>query len=260
MTWSKVELGTIVTLKRGYDLPSSKRREGNIPIYSSSGKSGSHDMSMVDGPGVITGRYGTIGEVFYSEGPYWPLNTTLYVSDFKGNDRRFIYYLLKTIRWENYTTASAVPGINRNHVHRCPVIIPDIETQHRISGLLRSFDAQVANLTRTNRQFDIVVSHPLTVEIRDFDAGLQVVGERDVAGEQIRPLDVRNLAVGLIKRRRVRLGIHAAQSTLKNTRQQRIMVQLIGTRHVRPIESLVTKSIQVLKDGLLKEILVEMRD
>ena len=55
-------------------------------MYSSSGRSGSHNEAAVQGPGVITGRYGTIGEVLHTEDDYWPLNTTLYVSDFKGKE------------------------------------------------------------------------------------------------------------------------------------------------------------------------------
>ncbi|PLS24169.1 restriction endonuclease [Bifidobacterium imperatoris] len=150
MTWRSMALGEAITLKRGYDLPSKKRVKGKVPVYSSSGRSGVHNEAAVHGPGVITGRYGTIGEVFYATDNYWPLNTTLYVSDFKGNYPHFIYYLLKTINWNNYTTASAVPGINRNHVHHCVVTIPDLTTQHKIAYVLGTYDQQIDCLTRTN--------------------------------------------------------------------------------------------------------------
>ena len=94
--WKTTELGNVITLKRGYDLPQQKRKSGLIPIFSSSGVSGSHNTAMVKAPGVITGRYGTIGQVFYADTDFWPLNTTLYVEDFHGNDPQFIYYFLKT--------------------------------------------------------------------------------------------------------------------------------------------------------------------
>lgn len=150
MSWKTVELEAVLTLKRGYDLPQNRREDGMVPIFSSSGNSGSHSTAKVEGPGVITGRYGTIGEVFYSPVDFWPLNTTLYVSDFKGLDKRFAYYLLKTVPWQAYQTASAVPGINRNHVSHCPVRIPDEQTQHRIVAVLEAFDAQIDNLVTTN--------------------------------------------------------------------------------------------------------------
>ena len=80
--YSKTKLERVLELHRGYDLPERERKEGNVPIISSSGYSGLHNDCKCDGENVITGRYGTIGEVFYHEGKCWPLNTALYVSDF----------------------------------------------------------------------------------------------------------------------------------------------------------------------------------
>lgn len=79
-------------LKRGYDLPTAQRYPGPFPIVSSSGISGRDGRKMATEPGVVTGRYGTIGEVFFIDGDFWPLNTPLYVCDFKGNDPRFVCY------------------------------------------------------------------------------------------------------------------------------------------------------------------------
>ena len=91
--WKETKLGDEINLKRGYDLPTRLRQDGSIPIYSSSGISGLHSEKMCEAPGVITGRYGTIGQVFYSKTSYWPLNTALYVQDFKGNNELFMYRL-----------------------------------------------------------------------------------------------------------------------------------------------------------------------
>ena len=150
MHWSKCELGKVITLKRGYDLPQQKRAKGCIPIFSSSGITGFHSDFMVKGPGVITGRYGTIGEVFYANEDFWPLNTTLYVQDFHGNNPLFIYYYLKTIPWQQFTSASAVPGINRNIVHTYPVSIPDLDTQEKIVSVLYLVDEKIGNNTKIN--------------------------------------------------------------------------------------------------------------
>src|SRR5690606_701651 len=105
--WKEVSLGEVIELKRGYDLPKDKRIPGSIPIVSSSGVSDFHAEAMVKGPGVVTGRYGTIGEVFFVNEDYWPLNTTLYVRDFKGNDPRFISYFLKTLDFQAYSDKGA---------------------------------------------------------------------------------------------------------------------------------------------------------
>lgn len=148
--WKNGELGDFVTLKRGFDLPQQKREDGQVPIFSSSGITGTHSTAMVKAPGVITGRYGTIGEVFYAAKDFWPLNTTLFVEDFHGNDAKFIYYFLKTLEWSKFTSASAVPGINRNTVHKEIVSLPDIETQRRIASTLSMFDEKIKINTEIN--------------------------------------------------------------------------------------------------------------
>lgn len=150
MSWTTTTLGEVTDLKRGFDLPASKRVSGKYPVYSSSGKTGTHDKYMVEGPCVITGRYGTIGKVFYSSISCWPLNTSLYSCDFKGNNPRFVYYLLQTIPWSEYTTASAVPGVNRNHVNLHKVTIPDKITQDRIAYLLDSITSKIELNNRIN--------------------------------------------------------------------------------------------------------------
>ena len=156
MSWILTTLGEITNLRRGYDLPKDKRQVGVYPVYSSSGITGTNNKAAVSGPCVITGRYGTVGKVFYSGGACWPLNTTLYTTDLKDNDPRFIYHLLKTIPWNPYTTASAVPGINRNHINSCPVRIPSLSTQKVIARILDSLDSKIELNKRTN---DYLAAH-----------------------------------------------------------------------------------------------------
>ncbi|MFX8860296.1 restriction endonuclease subunit S, partial [Acinetobacter baumannii] len=90
----------------------------------------------VKGPGVVTGRYGTIGNVYFVKEDFWPLNTTLYVRDFKGNDPRFIAYLLKVVYFNSYSDKAAVPGVNRNHLHQAIVSIPALPEQRAIAAAL----------------------------------------------------------------------------------------------------------------------------
>ena len=159
MSWRETTLGEITNLKRGFDLPKSQRLRGDVPVYSSSGITGSNSTAAVEGPCVITGRCGTIGEVFFSSGPCWPLNTALYSTEFNGNNPRFVYYLLQTIPWKGYTTASAVPGVNRNHVNLCPVKIPDRATQDAIVEVLDSIVDKIALNNQLNDYlFELVSS------------------------------------------------------------------------------------------------------
>jgi hypothetical protein len=97
--WTDRILGDVLTLQRGFDLAERLRVPGHVPIVSSSGVSGYHSVAKVKAPGVVTGRYGTLGEVFYVDEDFWPLNTTLWVKDFKGNHPRFVSFLLQTLNW-----------------------------------------------------------------------------------------------------------------------------------------------------------------
>jgi type I restriction enzyme, S subunit len=117
VSWQDCNLGDVMTLKRGHDLPESRRVEGPVPVVSSSGITGSHNEAKAEPPGVVTGRYGTIGAVFFVEEPYWPLNTALYVIDFKGNDPRFISYFLRNTLRNYQSEKAAVPGVDRNVLH-----------------------------------------------------------------------------------------------------------------------------------------------
>ena len=146
MKWEKKSLGNIINLKRGYDLPSQHRKKGIVPIISSSGITDYHSEAAKTGEGVVTGRYGTLGQIFYINGDYWPLNTTLYVQDFKGNNPRFIYYFLKTLNIEKFNAASAVPGLDRNVLHKIEVnFISHLPTQRKIASILSAYDDLIEN-------------------------------------------------------------------------------------------------------------------
>jgi len=147
-SWEKTTLGQVLTLQRGFDLPTRNRKPGTVPIVSSSGVSGRHDEVKVAGPGVVTGRYGTIGEVFFITEDYWPLNTTLYVRDFKGNDPLFISFLLCTVDFQSYSDKSGVPGVNRNDLHKIEIKIPPPPEQRAIAAALSDVDALIIALGR----------------------------------------------------------------------------------------------------------------
>ena len=149
-SWSLCTLGDAITLKRGYDLPKRLRTPGPHPVVSSAGPSGCHSEAKVDGPGVVTGRYGTLGEVFWVPHPFWPLNTALYVRDFKGNDPRFAFYLLRSLDLAHFNDKSGVPGVNRNDLHQMEVLLPPVEEQRAIAHLLGALDDKIELNHKTN--------------------------------------------------------------------------------------------------------------
>jgi type I restriction enzyme S subunit len=167
--WQEMTLGDVLKLQRGHDLPSQKRTPGDIPIISSSGITDYHSESAALGPGVITGRYGTIGQVFYTESDYWPLNTTLYVKDFKGNDPKFVFYLLKTVDFHQFNDKSSVPGVNRNHVHMAQVKVPKPPTQRQIAAILSAFDDKIELNRQMNRTLEQIARALFRSWFVDFD-------------------------------------------------------------------------------------------
>lgn len=136
-----IPLGDVATLQRGYDLPVQNRKSGPFPIFAANGQVGFHDVPKVKGPCVVTGRSGSIGKVHHVQNDFWPLNTSLYVKDFHGNDSRYVYRLLSQMQLEQYGTGTGVPTLNRNIVHLVPVPVPPLSEQRRIAAILDHADA-----------------------------------------------------------------------------------------------------------------------
>ena len=151
--YAKTQMIQVLELHRGYDLPEKDRHEGTVPVISSAGYSGSHDQYKCEGENVITGRYGTIGEVFYHEGKCWPLNTALYVSNFKGNYPRYVYYLLKYVLKSatDGKDKSTVPGVNRNVLHQMNIpFCEEIRTQKEMVRILVDIDKKIETNIKIN--------------------------------------------------------------------------------------------------------------
>jgi type I restriction enzyme S subunit len=139
--WIEKPLGSIITLQRGHDLPDRLRNIGNIPVIGANGITGYHDTAKVKGPGVLIGRSGTLGKVYFIETDYWPLNTSLYVKQVHAGDPKFIYYLLHKIDYKRYNAGTTVQTLNRNLLHPIPVIMPkSIKEQQKIASILSKVD------------------------------------------------------------------------------------------------------------------------
>ena len=145
--WVERLLGDIAPLQRGFDLPNSQLKRGPYPVVYSNGIGNHHVAFQVKGPGVVTGRSGTIGAVTYVEKDFWPHNTSLWVKAFKDNDAKFVFYLYTRIGLERFATGSGVPTLNRNDVHMFKMRIPASKAeQTAIATLLSDMDAELAAL------------------------------------------------------------------------------------------------------------------
>ncbi|NQE52043.1 Type-1 restriction enzyme MjaXIP specificity protein [ANME-1 cluster archaeon GoMg3.2] len=141
--WAVKPLIDIATLQRGKDLPKQKRISGTFPIVGSSGILGYHNEPVCAGPGVVTGRSGSIGKLTFVEEDYWPHNTGLYVKDFHGNIPKFVYYLLHLFDFKKYATGVSVPTLNRNFVHSVLLPCPPLSIQQKIAVILSSLDQKI---------------------------------------------------------------------------------------------------------------------
>jgi type I restriction enzyme, S subunit len=145
--WLSGALERFIPLQRGFDLPVGDVVPGTIPVVYSNGIGRHHNAAMVDGPGVITGRSGTIGKVHFVEGPYWPHNTALWVTDFRYCDPRFAYHFLEALGLERFSSGSGVPTLNRNDVHSFTVSVPQSREEQRAIALsLDDADTLISSL------------------------------------------------------------------------------------------------------------------
>jgi len=164
------KLEDLAFLKRGHDLPTQSRVEGHYPVVASNGSVGFHHECIGPVPGVVTGRSGTIGKVMYLESGYWPLNTTLYVTDFKGNNEKFVALTLETMHLGNFAGGTTVPSLDRKVFRGELVYVPSVLEQKRIVDVVSSVDAYIDALqeqVETARMARNAVMHELLSDVGD---------------------------------------------------------------------------------------------
>lgn len=152
--WKECKLVDAAVFQRGHDLPKTAMKMGAIPVAGSNGIIGYHNESTTKGPGLTIGRSGNIGTPKFYQDDFWAHNTVLYVKDFKGNDEKYIFYFLQTFDFEGFNAGSAVPTLNRNHIHEIPVVIPPLPEQRAIAGVLSSLDDKIDLLHRQNKTLE----------------------------------------------------------------------------------------------------------
>lgn len=142
--WKLINLGDVIKLNYGKSLVSSKRQFGNVPVYSSAGITGFHNEALVPSKGIIIGRKGVVGSVFYSSIPFFCIDTAYYIepSEDKYN-LKYLYYSLKSLRLENLNEDTAVPGLNRNTALSQKFLFPPLFVQKQIASVLSTLDSKI---------------------------------------------------------------------------------------------------------------------
>ena len=152
--WDVRRIKFALMLQRGHDLSADNREDGDVPVVSSAGISATHSTAIAKAPGIVTGRYGTIGKFVYVEEDYWPINTTLYSVDTYGNNVRFLWYMMHNFSeiFILNSKKSAVPGVDRNDIHPELTVIPPIEEQTQIVEYLDGKMARIDRMVELNQQ------------------------------------------------------------------------------------------------------------
>lgn len=148
MEWSLLQIGSVATLQRGHDITENELRDGPYPVVSSSGVIGYHIQCTSKGPNVVVGRKGTIGKVHYLEQDFWAHDTSLYVTNFKGNNERYLFYLFTHLDLARYGTKSGSPSLNRNDIHPMWIGLPEPDEQSNIVTILMRCDQRLDSMGR----------------------------------------------------------------------------------------------------------------
>ena len=172
--WKSVALGEVCEFRYGKSLPASSRVQGPFAVYGSNGQVGTHTAAITHGSTIVVGRKGSLGEVTFSSGPCWPIDTTYYIDETATEaDLRWLAYRLRALGLTAMNKAAAVPGLNRDDAYRKRLLLPPIEAQRRIAEVLDRADT-----LRTKRGEALTHLDDLTQSIFLDKFGDPMVNER----------------------------------------------------------------------------------
>lgn len=173
--WVSSTLGEFAPLKYGKGLPAKDREaSGHVPVFGSNGEVGRHSTPLISEAGLVVGRKGSIGQVHRSAAPFWPIDTTFFVTAGDARDLTFTYFLYKALepRLAGMNTDSAVPGLNRDRAHAEMIAVPPLDEQRQISWVLGSIDDKIENSRRvatTLEQIAVTLFKARFVDFVDHD-------------------------------------------------------------------------------------------
>lgn len=175
--WKECLLGELVTFQRGHDLPKAEMQGGIYPVIGSSGIIGYHNEYTTEAPSITIGRSGNVGKPFLYKGKSWSHNTSLYIKEYKNVYPLFIYYFLQSLNLERYAGGSAVPTLNRNHIHTLPVCVPPLDVQEKIAGILSPLDDKIELNNRINANLEEQARAIFRHMFPDITRGSRTIGE-----------------------------------------------------------------------------------
>ena len=158
--WACVPLGKRILLAYGSGLREEDRESGNIDVYGSNGVIGSHTRALMNGPGILVGRKGTVGAIHYASDPFWPIDTVYYVVPRSEDNLRFLQHLLDYLPLQCLNAATGLPGLSRRDAYSLLGVFPPLEEQAAIASILDAVDTALEH-TRTAIEHSSRVHHSL---------------------------------------------------------------------------------------------------
>jgi type I restriction enzyme, S subunit len=169
--WEEGCLGDVIELMYGKGLKPELRSGKGYPVVGSSGIVGYHSEFLVERPGIVIGRKGTLGKILYFVDNFHPIDTTYYVkSKINSIGLLYEYFLLKTLHFEDMNSHSAVPGLNRDDALSVEIKIapfPKIqEFNHSIAALMTKLKANQLQIRTLEKLRDTLLPKLMSGEVR----------------------------------------------------------------------------------------------
>lgn len=172
--WEVGHLSDILELLYGKALAKEDRQSGPYPVYGSGGVTGYNSSALVKGPGIIVGRKGTVGSLYWEDRNFFPIDTVFYVVPKQYFSLAYIFSQLECLGLENMNTDAAVPGLNRENAYRLDIVKPSqsiltayTSTASEIRGKIRANNSEIEKLEKTR---DYLLPKLISGDIRIPDA------------------------------------------------------------------------------------------
>jgi type I restriction enzyme S subunit len=176
--WAAEKLGEFLSMEYGDHLPSHKRDGGDVPAFGSNGIVGEHSEPYVDKQGLILARKGSIGSVTYSDQPFYPIDTTYYISEDETDENLlWLYYVLGLIDLDRINASTAIPSLNRDDAYALWALRPPRAEQERIASVLYTVDQMINTTQQLIAEHQLVKKAVRKAVLSDINAERQPLGE-----------------------------------------------------------------------------------
>lgn len=189
--WGVIKLKYVTKLAYGDSLPTENREEeGEVDVFCSNGKVGTHNVANTLSPVIIVGRKGSYGKVTYSDKKCFAIDTTYYIDNrCTKSNIKWLYYSLMVLELDKNSQDTGVPGLSREYAYNKYVPVPTVNEQVAIANFLDQKTAEIDGLIADKEKFiellqekrqaiiTEAVTKGLNPNVRMKDSGIEWIGE-----------------------------------------------------------------------------------